>query len=256
MPWAWQEDGDGFRSKIHTKGAGKGRRVEKGDSSGKGIGKGGGRRPEWRCSCGTHNFLDRNWCRLCGKDYTNGELVKPPETTGAAASVPSQEAAGPVETPKIAAAGGAPASVTQQIRMHKALLAAARQSGDTPEAHAEAKRHEGALARLAAEEKAALPPENRLRSALDRVRGRERVAAAADSAVADLTVRLDVAKKAAADAHSALEKDRCELQQLQAISKGMCQMQSLASGGLIMQPEININNEGGPTPYKQLASWT
>ena len=107
-------------------------------------------------------------------------------------------------------------SIAKKIRFHKAMLAVARQSEDSQEARDEVERHEAELTRLAAEEKAQLPVESRLRSLLDRVRHREKTASVAELKVSELSTRLDEARKVAEDARSALEADRRELSQLQA----------------------------------------
>ena len=107
-------------------------------------------------------------------------------------------------------------SIAKKIRFHKAMLAVARQSEDSQEARDEVERHEAELTRLAAEEKAQLPVESRLRSLLDRVRHREKTASVVELKVSELSTRLDEARKVAEDARSALEADRRELSQLQA----------------------------------------
>ena len=170
MPWKWEEDTAGFHRKVRTppkgKGKGKGQSPDSGTSQ--------RRRDEWRCRCGTHNFLERNWCRLCGRDYTHGELVTaaPVQALGViCAQAPAAPAsASQSESTSMDTGDGepAPTPVAQKIRLRKALLAAARQGGDTPEANAEVSRHEAELERLTAEEKAAVPAEARLRSLLDR----------------------------------------------------------------------------------------
>ena len=137
-------------------------------------------------------------------------VVQPAQSTSAGGSVAGLAAAGGVSTIDAAAH-----AIAQQVKFHRALLAAARQHGSAPEAQAEVARQEAQIARLTAEEKAAQPPEDRLRSLLDRVRHREQTAAAADVKVKELEAQLKAAKEAAVDAHASLDKDRSELTKLQ-----------------------------------------
>lgn len=164
--------------------------------------------------------MERNWCRLCGRDYTHGEPVQAPaaEVTGTAAARSAQPAtAQPLsQSLPVDASDAASAGIAKKIRFHKAMLAVARQSEDTPDARAEVERHEAELTRLAAEEKAALPAESRLRSLLDRVRHREKTTSSADLKVSELTTQLEQARKVAEEARSVFEADRLELAQLQA----------------------------------------
>lgn len=217
MPWTWQEDSDGFRSKVRHKGAGKGPGMGKG--KGKGKGKGAERRPEWRCRCGAPNFMERNWCRRCGLDYTHGEPIQPssPELTNGKAhtliaspgSLEEETNAGTKE------ASSEPARIANMIKFHKSLLAAARQHGDTPEARAEVARQEEELKRLASAEREAQPDRDRLRSLLDRVKYREGTAAAKQAEVQELQEMLQEATESASQAAASLNEAKLELHTLQ-----------------------------------------
>ena len=212
MPWAWQEDDEGYRSRFRTKGAGKDR--PKGGGKGKGSGKGGERRPEWRCKCGVPNFMERNWCRRCGLDFTHGEPIGVVDKVTSLCSP-----ATPVQGANAAAAETATEVVitplAQQIKFHKALLAAARQHGESPEVKAEILRQEEELKRLATAERESQEPKVRLRSLLDRVRHREEVVTARQTEVRTLTEQLKSTTDAASQAEVALNEAKVELNALQ-----------------------------------------
>ena len=106
--------------------------------------------------------------------------------------------------------------IAQRIRVRRAFLAAARQQGGTAEVQEEIQRHEAVLEVLLAEEKAAIPPESRLRSLLDRVRHKESILASEDAKVKELSEQLQTARSAAEETRSSLATDKAELAALQA----------------------------------------
>ena len=144
------------------------------------------RKAEWECGCGTRNFTDRITCRSCraawnskcvlhpaspplsplgkggGRGGGQGKSPQPEAPRGPGAGGASQAAASPTSGPVTGASPAVP--IASRIRMRQAMLTAARKQVVCEETNLEIQRHEKMLEALRAEEKAALPPDERLRS--------------------------------------------------------------------------------------------
>ena len=161
MPWEWKSDEEGFQTKV--KKWRQPRRMSPDMAmlaselrdhllwgGGNGNGWHGKRRPEWACSCGWHNFMDRQCCRKCGKEAPakplGGQAAGP---AGAAPALPPASGTGVPATatePSIAATPAVPrpapwkvdkvAELRRRVAATEAALAAAVSEGGDSELEA------------------------------------------------------------------------------------------------------------------------
>ena len=191
------------------------------------------RKAEWVCaSCGTQNFVSKEICRRCRTRWSNTCALLPagsPPVRNGRANIASAQVAqysarlGTSDqstfagvAPPTGISPDDPPSLAQRIKVRRALLAAAKQQGESREVQEEVHRHESLLEVLLAEEKAALPPESRLRSLLDKVKHKETTLASEEAKVVELTAQLQAAKEAAEETRASLTTDKTELATLQA----------------------------------------